>query len=149
MMELRKTQTWLRGRTNMPENEKFEPPPIATIPEPPPAMTDGDAEKKKILGQAAEIYDNLKSEIHRLRVERDELILLLESEKRKTAALEADLAESNNNAQISGAQNQGYKNTFQEFRRNLEAALRELDQHGITPPEKNGKRNGNGNKRKS
>ena len=140
MMELLKTPTWLKGRTDMPEDHKFEPPPIATMPEPMLAPDGND--EKSILGKAALIYDNLKAEINRLQVERDELKLLLESEKRKTGALEADLAEAHNNLQALEPQLQQYTKTFQEIRARL-------DQHGITPPEKNGKRNGNGNKRKS
>ena len=139
MIELLKTPTWLKGRTDMPDDERLEPPPIATMPE--PSLAPDDNDEKTILGKAALIYENLKTEINRLKIELTETTLRLESEKRKTGALEADLAEAHNNLQTLEPQLQQYTKTFQDIRQRL-------DQHGITPPEKNGRRNGNGNKKK-
>ena len=149
MIELLRTPTWLVGRMNdMPEDEKIEPPPIATLPQPTPAAPLDDNDPAVIIATARSLVNQFKAdqaakqlEIQRMQVDLAEMTMQLESEKRKNAVLEADLAESHNNVQALEAQLQDYKQTFQGIRHRL-------DQHGITPPEKNGKRNGNGNGKK-
>lgn len=152
MIELLRTPTWLVGRMNdMPEDEKIEPPPIATLPEPPPPppQIDRNDPDAVAIESAAVVMARIKAErmadkqqIERLQVALAETTLEREGDKRKIAVLEADLAEAHNNTQALEAQNQDYRQTFQLIQHRL-------DGHGIVRTEKNGKRNGNGNKKKS
>lgn len=153
---------WLRGNDgdlDMTRDDEVHVPPIAKVE---PAMKKplpfhiapvdtppNDDHAATVVAQAHSYIEQWKVEriaqqktIDDLRIELTELALMLESERRKVAALELDLAEAHNNLQTQQSQIEEYRKFMSVWKEMNDRTRAVFDRFGIqAPPKKERKPN--------
>jgi septal ring factor EnvC (AmiA/AmiB activator) len=137
-------------KIDMSDDDKIEPPPIATIPQPdlPPQQAEPppvDVERDTIV-RAADIVDNFRKELAAKRIEITEATLAIEARNQRIAQLELDLAEARNNLQTTQSQCIDLQQETSDMRALFSSFKAQLENFEIPLPIR--KRVGNGNNKK-
>jgi septal ring factor EnvC (AmiA/AmiB activator) len=141
-------------KSDMGDDDKIEPPPIAEIPKHPvpegaqAASPPVDAEKETII-KAADIVDNFRKQLAEKRIEITEATLAIEARNQRIKQLELDLAETRNNLQAASAQLEDLRQETSDLRAFFSSVRAQFDNFEIPLPIRKRAGNGNNHKKKS